>query len=215
MFGTNGLEKISLLTEDERFDYIKKEKVSEEVLIYLSSKFQNLTIVIPENHRGNIFDLMNRRLLEGWCWQTTETSIVFLKENDYIERGYLKLNQYEDYYHSWICFRYKNEEYVFDPCLGILCRKEVYSNIFETDIKGIAEAKKVREFLIDSIHKSKYMRWKNTGIYIERNMSKVRIVGNGDVTAPMYGNNTEYEAEIDNRKIKRLVAHYCKEDKNE
>lgn len=180
--------------------------------MYLSSKFQNLTIIIPENQRGNIFDLMNRKLLEGWCWQTTETSIVFLKENDYIERGYLKLNQYEDYYHSWICFRYKNEEYVFDPCLEILCRKEVYTSIFETDIKGIVEAKKVREFLIDSIHKSKYMRWKNTGVYIERNISKVKIVGNGDVTAPMYGNNTEYEVEIDNRKTKRLVAYYCKKD---
>lgn len=203
-------DSTSFGNEDEKIDYLYTKRASKEVLEYLSQQFKNLTIVIPEKEKGNIMDLMNHKLLEGWCFQTTETSIIFLNDTDYIERGYLWLNPYESYYHSWICFTYQNEEYAFDPCLDIFCQKRFYSKIFDTDIKARVYAEKVREFFINKVEQDKYVRWKNTGIYIERNINKIKIVGSGEVTAPMYGNNTEYEVDIDNRKIKRLVAHYCK-----
>lgn len=57
--------------------------------------------------------------LEGWCWQTTESAIIFLNDDDYIERGTLKFDtETPGYYHSWICFKFDDIEYVFDPCLN-------------------------------------------------------------------------------------------------
>ena len=28
----------------------------------------------------NVMELMKKELLEGWCWQTTETSVIFLND---------------------------------------------------------------------------------------------------------------------------------------
>ena len=94
-------------------------------------------------------DLMKLGLLEGWCWQTTETAIMFLNDEDYIERGNLIFERYSDvneykYFHSWICFKYNNEEYIFDPCLDLLCKRNLYHKIFEVEIMGIVCAKNVR-----------------------------------------------------------------------
>lgn len=116
------------LTEEERFKIIKKQKVNLEVLRYLGDRFKNLTIEIVGKYEGNVMDLMKLGLLEDWCWQTTETAIVFLNDEDYIERGNLIFERYSDgdvnkYYHSWICFKHKGEEYIFDPCLDLLCKK--------------------------------------------------------------------------------------------
>ena len=49
---------------------------------------------------------------------------MFLEDEDYIERGNLIFERYDEkitynYFHSWICFKYKDEEYVFDPYLNL------------------------------------------------------------------------------------------------
>lgn len=95
---------ISKLNEQQRFERINSIKVDDVVLNYLKEKLQNLSIQIGARQKEPFFELMDKGLLEGWCWQTTESSIVFLKDTDFIERGNLKFDPHKNYWHSWICF---------------------------------------------------------------------------------------------------------------
>lgn len=203
------------LTERERFKILNSTIISPKVIEYLSQRFQNLTIEVGGDYEGNILDLMQKGVLEGWCWQTTESSIVFLNDDDYIERGNLKFGKYKLYYHSWICFTFEDKEYVFDPCLDLLCKKVFYTKIFETEIKGKVTAKEVRDFLIDSVLNPKSKRryedefWKKIwGDSYEQKRHEVQISGDDNVNSPMYRNSTGYNATIESGTIRKLIAHY-------
>ena len=63
----------------------------------------------------------------------------------------LKFASNKLYYHSWINFKYKGKEYIFDPCLQILCEKKYYQKIFEITVKGKVTAKKVKEYFLNYI----------------------------------------------------------------
>lgn len=212
-------ENVTFLDELERFKLIRSAVIPKDVLEYLKNKLRNLEIEILGDYSGNIIELMKRGLLEGWCWQTTESAIVFLEDTDTIERGNLKFHKYKDYWHSWICFTFKNEEYVFDPCLQILIEKQVYYHIFEITCKGTVTAKNVREDLIYRINNPKKKTYfsaeseqfikKFFEKYIsERQKNETHISGSEDVNSPMYRNNTGYTATIEDGKIKALIAHY-------
>lgn len=210
-------EDYSQLTEMERFAKVRMHKAPEEVFEYLKSLFDNLHIEIVGRYEGNLIDLMNRGVLEGWCWQTTETASLFMDDNSYIERGNLKFNLYNLYYHSWINFKYKGIEYVFDPCLQMLCRKTYYDKIFEVQVKGKVTAKQVKEFFIDYISNppkketneevSEIMRM-IFGEPSERTKDEIVIHDEENPNAPMYRNGVGYKATLEDGKIKRLVAHY-------
>ena len=197
----------------KKFDILRDNTASDAVFKYLENKFQALTIEVCGDYTGLILDLMKQKVLEGWCWQTTESAIVFLLDDDYIERGNLVFDKYTNYWHSWINFHVKNMEYTFDPCLNILCERKLYQEVFETEVKGIVNASTVRDKLIDSILNPKPKKISNSpgSIFVdslERQKDEVRISGNDDVTSPMYRNSTGYIAEIKDGKIKKLVAHY-------
>lgn len=114
------------LTEEEKFKILHSKKIDPKVVEYLMGKLSDLHIEVLGHYEGNLFELMPVGKLEGWCWQTTESAIVFLNDDDYIERGYLKFDERTpNYYHSWICFKYNNVEYVLDPCLSFLCKKMI------------------------------------------------------------------------------------------
>lgn len=210
------------LDRQKRFDILRDNMASDEIFKYLENRLQALTIEVCGDYTGLILDLMKQKALEGWCWQTTESAIVFLLDNDYIERGNLVLDKYTNYWHAWINFYVKNMEYTFDPCLNILCERKLYQEVFETDVKGIVNANIVRDKLIDSILNPKPKRISNSpssihaknfmkkyfGDSLERQKNEVHISGNDDVTSPMYRNNTGYKAEIEDGKIKKLVAHF-------
>ena len=210
------------LTEKERFQFLNSKHVNAEITEYLSSRFSNLYIEICEDYEGNILYLMKRSLLEGWCWQTTESAIIFLNDEDYIERGNLKFEKYKDYYHSWICFQFDKEEYVFDPCLNLLCKKRWYYKIFEIEVKGKSTAKEVRDDLIHQIQNPKPIDNSESakrrrklmeeffGDALDKQRKGTHISGDDDVNSPMYRNNTGYKATIENGKVKSLVAHYYK-----
>ena len=165
---------------------------------------------------------MNRGLLERWCWQTTESAVVFLEDDDYIERGNLKFDTYEEYWHSWICFNFENKEFVFDPCLQILVESPIYYHIFEVSVEGTVTAKQVREDLIYRINNPKKKSYnKRLADLVEEIFAPYRsenqktetlISGTDDVNSPMYGNNTGYNATIENGRIKNLIAHYYDSD---
>ena len=122
-----------------------------------------------------------------------ESAILFLEDDAYIARGYLKFSRNKDYYHSWICFTYDNVDYVFDPCLNILCLKELYDKVFEVKVKGIVSAKKVKDYFISSFH-SDYSKeisfWQETE----------------NPYTPMYRNGCTYKADIENHTIKRVLV---------
>ena len=52
----------------DKFKIIRANKVYDEVYKYLESHFDNLKIEILGDYEGNLMDLMNKGLLEGWCW---------------------------------------------------------------------------------------------------------------------------------------------------
>ena len=189
---------------------------------YINNILKNLYIEITKDYEGNTLYLMKRNLLEGWCWQTTESTIIFFNDDDYICRGNLKLDKNTTYYHSWICFKYKNKEYTFDPCLNIICKKKLYDKVFQVDIKSILTAKTIKEDLINKLlnpipqkkiktspkvqefmnkFKEKYIEEKKEEIFISDS-------GKDDITEPMYKNSTGYTANIENNQIKALKAHY-------
>lgn len=214
-----------VLNQSQRFDMIRSSCVDKTVWEYLDDTLKELKIEICGKHEGTVLNLMRRGLLEGWCWQTTESSIVFFNDNDYIERGNLVFDKYENYWHSWICFNYENTEYAFDPCLNLLSNKEVYNEVFETDVKGIVTAKQVREELINAMLSPKkkdsfvskeseqaaeafMKKFFGDSPEMERQIKERVIAGNDDVTSPMYRNNTGYIGKIENGKVKKLAAHY-------
>lgn len=210
-------EDYSQLTEIERFAKVRMHKAPEEVFEYLKSLFDNLHIEIVGRYEGNLIDLMNRGVLEGWCWQTTETASLFMDDSSYIERGNLKFDLYNLYYHSWINFKYKGIEYVFDPCLQILCRKTYYDKIFEVQVKGKVTAKQVKEYFINYISNppkketneevSRIMKM-IFGESSERTKGEIVINDEENPNAPMYRNGVGYKTTLEDGKIKRLVAHY-------
>ena len=202
------------MTEDERFKILKDNRASIEVYKYLKERLMNLTIKVVKNE-GSVLELMKKQALIGWCWQTIESTIVFLNNNDYIERGNLLFDELLNkiYYHSWINFQYRDMEYTFDPCLNILCPKKLYQEVFETEVRGMVSAKEVRDELINAIlnpkPKKKYNFMKKLfGEDLENKKSEITIIGNDDVYSPMYRNSTGYKVEIEDGKIKKLVARF-------
>ena len=210
----------------DKFKVVNSKKVKLKVLNYLKSHFENLKIEISVDYEGNLIELMDRGVLEGWCWETTETAILFLEDNDYIERGNLKFDKYNNYYHSWIVFKFNDIEYAFDPCLKILCKNKLYEKVFEPEIKGVVTARQVKDYFINYMAnydvkqaKEKYDFCKMFSSFFnekefERQRSEIVIPRIEDVNEPMYRNGVGYRAEIADDKIKKLVAHYYSDRKD-
>lgn len=229
MIGINDiLEKVIFgepLTEEDRFKILRSKRIEPKVVEYLMEKLNNLYIEVLGDYKGSLFELMPVGKLEGWCWQTTESAIVFLNDDDYIERGDLKFDETTPkYYHSWMCFKYDDVEYVLDPCLNLLCKKDDYSKIFEVDVKGRVSAKDVKEELIRQIttpkkednsraHKS-FERFLKRQLgdsyekYNEKKQNEVIVHGPENVNTPLYRNGAGYNAEFTDGKIKKLTVHY-------
>ena len=229
MIGVNDILKKVIfrepLTEEDRFKILRSKRIDPKVVEYLMEKLNNLYIEVLGKYKGSLFELMKNEKLEGWCWQTTESAIVFLNDDDYIERGNLKFDERtKEYYHSWICFNFDNEEYVLDPCLNLLCKKSDYSKIFEVNVKGKVSAIEVKKELIKQVttHKKEELSKKQNNIelfmkkimgdsydsYIERTKGEVVVHGPEDVNTPLYRNGAGYKTEIENEKIKKLTVHY-------
>lgn len=182
--------------EKERFKKINSCKVDKSIYEYLKNNFTNLKIEILGDYSGNIIELMENGKLEGWCWQTTETAILFLDDYSYLKRGYLKFSDKTNYYHSWIQFNFKNEEYIFDPCLNIISSKNNYYSIFEINEIASINSKEIKEYFINYNKK------------IVDKSKEVLIFGDNDPNSPMYRNCVGYKTALENGKIKKLVAHY-------
>lgn len=220
------LVKNELLTEEEKFKFLHSKKVTSQVVEYLANKLSHLFIEVPDHYEdkiyiGNIFELMPTKKLEYWCWEITESAIVFLKDEDYIERGNLRFDEKTPHYpHSWICFQFENKEYVFDPVLNLLCLKEDYVKIFEIDRIVRVRAKNVKTELIkilttsekeekakDCTHLMKLILGDSYESYMESKKEEIMVHGPENINAPLYRNNAGYKAELEKGIIKRLTIH--------
>ena len=229
MFGINEiLGKVfsrKSLTEEERYNILRSKGVDPAVITYLMKILKYLYIEVLGDYEGSLFTLMSEENLLGWCWETTESAIVFFNDDDYIERGYLYIDEkMTKYYHSWICFNYNGVEYVLDPCLNILCKKRYYSKIFKTKVLAKIYAKAVKDELIRQIlgqkkednsesaeSFEKFMRSVIGDSYdkiMENKKGEVIAHGPEDINTPLYRNGAGYKADIENGRIKKLTAHY-------
>ena len=164
---------------------------------------------------------MERGLLEGWCWQTTETAALFMPDDTIIYRGNLLFDEYDHYYHSFIGFIYDNKEYIFDPCLGLINSKKLYFNIFDIDLSGSVTARDVKDYFIEYYNNPPKPKHYNGEAemamkrFMERyfgeykQVDQVVIHDKEDPNAPMYRNGSGYrDAEIEDNNIKSLTVHY-------
>lgn len=202
------------LTKEEKFKILRSKRIELQIKEYLINRLSALHIEVLDDYERSIFELMPVEKLEGWCWETTESAIVFLNDNDYIEKGNLKFDEGTfKYYHFWICFCFNKTEYVFDPCLNFLCKKYDYSKIFETEVKGHVTAKAVREELIRQVT-TKIVREQDTASklaeefiksllgdeYYQEKKREVIVHASEDVNAPLYRNSAGYKAELQTEK---------------
>ena len=124
----------------------------------------------------------------------------------------------EKYYHSWIVFHFKDELFVFDPCLQYICPQKLYYQVFaisKHDILGTVTSKSVQEYLI---YKIKHPKKKNNDYSLskffeqfisERQKKETYIMGDNNINSPAYRNSTGYTAKFDaTGKIESLLAHY-------
>lgn len=213
------------LTFEEKIKYINRQKIPIEVGDYLIDRFKNLIISVPvynqEHREDNILNLMFDGLLEGWCFETTESAIVFLDNYDYIERGNIYIDDNNpNYYHSWINFKYKNIMYVFDPSLNILCTRNTYIKLFNPQVISIISSMIVKDELINQFNRkmiytssdlADFIREKIPGFYkeiIKKNSESINIESSEDVNKPIYRNSSNYQLTIKNNMIKKLKVRY-------
>lgn len=232
MFGINEiLNKILFqepLFKEDRFKILHTKVIDKKIIIYLANLLKNLHIEVLGEYKGTVLELMPYGRLEGWCWQTTESAIVFFNDDDYIERGNLLFDDdSKKYYHSWICFKYKGTEYVLDPCLNFVCKKKDYDKIFVPEVQGRVTAKAVKETLIEQIEQKKNEPVEEDPSfnkiwemimgdyykeYEERTKDEVVLQGSDDINDPLYRNDVGYKMEMEDKKIKKLTAHYYLSD---
>ena len=184
------------------------------VLMYLKEKLKPLLIEVLGEYSGGIFDIIETKGLRGWCWESTQTCSIFLNNDDYIERGDLYIDQMNpEYYHSWICFKFNNKEYVFDPCLDCLCLKKLYYKRYQPQVKGCVKAIKVKEKFYYAI--KNYKVDKESWIFSMLNEEtknrlhqEIIVKTIEDVNEPFYRGNVGYRSELKDNKLEKLTAHY-------
>lgn len=198
---------------------VQNQKIDKEVYQYVNRLLKNLYIEVSGFYKGNIMNLMKKGNLQGWCFQTTESCILFFPNDASINRGTLILEKKNPYQHSWIDFSYEDNQYVFDPCLNILCKKELYDNVFEVDITSSVSAQVIKqEFIMrmtnpiisekQRLEEAKRKLLQNTTVWTDVKTKEVKINGSDDIQAPFYRNDVGYQTTIEDGHVKSLSAHY-------
>ena len=105
-----------------------------------------------------------------------------------------------------------------------MCKKDDYSKILETDVKGKVSSKTVKEELIRQItapkeennsdtHKSfervmKSLLGASYDKVMEEKKNEVTVHAPEDVNTPLYRNGAGYKTELEDGEIKKLTLHY-------
>ena len=232
MFGVNEFIRcfrlnISL-TENQKKKILKSGLKDKSVIDYLEDKLSKLSIKLNNDDEYPVFELMEKNKLIATCFQTSETIVTLLNDDDYVERGNMTrgglVNGYA-YNHSWVCFNYNGVEYVLDACLNILCTRDDYYYAFKPICYAKVDALSIKEELIRQLTEPKEDKrtYNEDGLSYDIGMwddgstclvikekDEVDIIGSEDKDSPLYGNYSSYKADIKNKDIKKLVFHHYK-----
>ena len=190
-------------------------EADKNVLEYLTNILKKIEIKIGGCEKENAMDLINSDRLVGWCWQSSETIALLLKDTDYVERGVLHLPEENKrpYYHSWTCFEFNDKEYVLDPALKILCLRDKYFQRYNIELSAVIPAKEVKDkFMYEITHKKErkpdVLDEFLSDEYKEELKAETFIEGSINVLDPFYISNIGFTANISDDKIESVSAHY-------
>ena len=202
----------------QKMEVLNSEEIDPNVSDYIESILSNLTIGICSSYEQKFLNCN----FENWSFECTNAAISFFEDDACIERGYISLETGEKEEHAWICFRFEDQEYVFDAVLRgkILCTKKLYDEILQAEVLGVTTAFKVKEYLIDCIlnsskkdvpdHCKNFLEFlsKVGGSEYKRQEKETYICGSSERCAPMCYGNIGYTASLNGNKIKKLSAHF-------
>lgn len=69
------------------------------------------------------------------CYYYSAYALMGLKPDDFLVRGYIDLDDWKDYHHGWVEFKFEEEEYVFDSRLKEVVLKQEYYEYFNPRIE--------------------------------------------------------------------------------
>lgn len=212
--------KDELLEEQELFRIIASKRVSADIEAYIYACLDNLEIKVPKHEYMKVKNLASKNLLDGFCFESTETMVVFFS-NAYIVRGYLNLGKRGKYYHAWMVINYQKIEYVFDPTSDIIVLKDDFDKVFQVEELVKIPSSLVSDALI------RVLKGENHDEHItfdEETNKAIRdfcssffgcIEDEGykakysdDINEPMYRNSSIYEGIIENKSIKSLRVRF-------
>jgi hypothetical protein len=181
---------------DDKIKYLKTVKANLLARAYVHSLIGNLYIKLY-NHSGYANEVVKDELLDNYSYEATSSIIPFFKENDLIIRGLLVDDWSRYFNHSWISFTLHNKEYIFDPALNLIVKKQDYEEIFTPDRIGSVSSYRVKTDLLDTLANGK----ENQDGFIEVNKSN-------DINSSFYKADMQIKGEAINRKILTLTTKY-------
>ena len=192
--------KYSRFTDEMSIDdKIKALKVFKAHLLaraYVHSLIGNLYIKLS-NHSGYANEVVKDELLNNYSNEATSSIISFFKENDLIIRGLIADDWGRYLTHSWIQFNLHNKDYIFDPALNIIVKREDYKGIFLPEVFGSVSSYQVKTDLLDTLASGK----KNPDGFIE-------VKKSNDINSSFYKADMQVNGEVINRKILTLTTKY-------
>lgn len=89
-------------------------------------------------------EYLNHRYRDN-CYYYSAYALMGLKPDDFLVRGYIDLDDWKDYHHGWVEFKFEEDEYVFDSRLKEVVLKKEYYEYFNPRI----EYKKTQKEILD------------------------------------------------------------------
>ncbi len=197
---------------------IKNEAEKQRVISYLTKRLEPLTIESQQGKADSVLKLSSSDSLIGRCWESTQTCSLFFEDGDFIERGVVALGNDPFYYHSWICFSLDGQEYVFDPALNHIAKKELFYQKLNPRVRSRVSVKQVKDYFLKFISDPKM---RETKLDYQRKMYKTldvefikqleennTIWGTGDMADPFFAGIVSYNPKLEGTNIKKLDAHF-------
>ena len=184
------------MTVDDKIKAMKYFKANLLARAYVHSLIGNLYIKLY-NHSGYANEVVKDELLNNYSYEATSSIIPFFKGSDLIIRGLLVDDWSRYFSHSWIIFTLYNKEYIFDPALNIVAKKQDYEAIFLPEKFGSVSSYRVKTDLLDTLASGK----ENKDGFIDINKSN-------DINSSFYKVDMQVKGEVINRKILTLTTKY-------
>ncbi len=150
---------MEVTADDDIYNKIEflKQKVDSKIYRYIEEKTAKFRIDNYNDSCNRLLEIMKLKSkdprditpLTQWCCDVSILLGMIFEKNAYIERGYIKLDNTSynssHYFHCWLCFKYKGNLYVFDPCNSIISTKDDYYRLFLPNVKGRVLAEDVKK----------------------------------------------------------------------